>query len=83
MTQPTKYLEVTDVYDPRGVAVGIHSVTGNTPLPPAKDGMSFRWVTEDEARKAHPALFGIAPEVSADGIAEQIAALQALLHPKK
>lgn len=78
-----RYIEVTDENDPKGVQTGVHSVEAGTPLPIAQDGQSYRWITEDEARKVHPALFGIAPEVDPTDMAEQIAALQELLHGPK
>jgi len=78
----TKYLEVTDEFDPRGTQRGIHTVDGDAPLPASTPGTTFRWITEDEARAAHPALFGTPAPTAPDDMADQIAELQALVNPE-
>lgn len=72
-----KYLKVTDTSSKSGATVGYHSVdtadiidaNGNAKpfeLPRLMgDGQSFEWVDEAEARREHPALFGISPEDAA------------------
>jgi len=72
-----KYLKVTDTSSHVGATVGYHSVdtadiidaNGKATafeLPKLMgDGQSFEWVSEAEARKNHPALFGIDPNAEA------------------
>lgn len=78
MAEATKYLETTDENDPKGPQVGVHSVDADTRLPLASEGQTYRWISEEEARAAHPALFGVVKQLTDEEIDEQIAALQEL-----
>ena len=79
----TRWLEVTDTFDPKGTQRGIHTVDADAPLPPTHAGTTYRYITEAEARAAAPALFGIPAPTAPEAMAEQIAELQAILNPPK
>lgn len=56
----TKYLKITD-FTADLPATGYHDVNDDFELPPTDKHSRFEFVTETEARLAHPALFGARP----------------------